>query len=179
MRQPLPVFGSRFTDAATIGEMLSINPNAITETNLPIEVVSCGVPFLFVPVSNLETVRKIKFRLDVWERVLRDFEASKVFVFTRETENSFADVHSRMFAPSSGIMEDSATGGASGPLGCYLARHKFFPGNPSIELTSEQGLEMGRPSFIKIKIEQADDEITGVRVGGNCCFIGSGYLELL
>jgi len=37
---------------------------------------------------------------------------------------------------------------------------------------------MGRPSFIKIKIEQAGDEITGVRVGGKCYFIGAGYFEL-
>ena len=178
MRQPLPVFGSRFTDAAKIAEMLSISPKAITETNLPMEVVSCGVPFLFVPVVNLETVRKIRFRLDVWEKVLRDFETTKVFVFTRETENSFADVHCRMFAPSSGITEDAATGGASGPLGCYLTRHKIFPVASAIELTSEQGLEMGRPSFIKIKIEQAGGEITSVKVGGKCCFIGAGYFEL-
>jgi trans-2,3-dihydro-3-hydroxyanthranilate isomerase len=178
MRQPLPRFGSRFTDAAKIAEMLSISPKAITDTNLPMEVVSCGVPFLFVPVVNLETVRKIKFRLDVWEKVLRDYETPKVFVFTRETENSFADVHSRMFAPSSGIMEDAATGGASGPLGCYLVRHKIFPVASAIELISEQGLEMGRPSFITIKIEQTGGEITNVRVGGKCCFIGGGYFEL-
>jgi len=158
MRQPLPVFGSRFTDVAKIAEMLSISPKSIAETNLPMEVVSCGVPFLFVPVMNLETVRKIKFRL--------------------ETENSFADVHSRMFAPSSGITEDAATGGASGPLGCYLTRHKIFPNAPVIELISEQGLEMGRPSFITIKIEQTGGEITNVRVGGKCCFIGGGYFEL-
>jgi len=113
MRQPLPRFGLRFTDPRKIAEMLSINPEAITDANLPMEVVSCGVPFLFVPIVNLETVRKIKFRLDVWERVLRDFEAPNFFIFTRETENSLADSHSRAFAPASGIMEDAATGGAS------------------------------------------------------------------
>jgi trans-2,3-dihydro-3-hydroxyanthranilate isomerase len=32
-----------------------------------------------------------------------------------------------MFAPERGIVEDPATGGASGPLGCYLVRHKVVP----------------------------------------------------
>jgi len=49
---------------------------------LPLEVASCGVPFLLVPVNTLQAMRSIRFRLDVWEHVLRDFEAPHVFVFT-------------------------------------------------------------------------------------------------
>lgn len=179
MSQPLPTFGSRFTDAGAIAEMLSLETEAITDTNLPLDVVSCGVPFLFVPLRDLQAVRRIRFRLDVWERVLRDFEASHVFVFTRETEVEGSTVHSRMFAPASGISEDPATGGASGPLGCYLVRHKVLPPARKVECVSEQGLEMGRPSFIKIRIDQNDEgEISAVRVGGRCHSMGEGYLEI-
>ena len=32
-------------------------------------------------------------------------------------------IYSRMLAPGFGISEDPATGGASGPLGCYLLHH--------------------------------------------------------
>ena len=35
-----------------------------------------------------------------------------------------ATVYSRMFAPGLGVAEDPATGAASGPLGCYLVRHR-------------------------------------------------------
>ncbi len=124
-------------------------------------------------------MRGIRFRLDVWERVLRDFEAPHVFVFTRETELEGSTVHSRMFAPASGISEDPAPGGASGPLGCYLVRHKVLAPAREVECVSEQGLEMGRPSFIKIKIDQDKREITQVRVGGQCYYMGQGYLEVL
>ena len=178
MRQPLPKFGPRFEDKSVIAEMLSIPPDAIEE-NLPLEVVSCGVPFLYVPVKDLESVRSIRFRLDVWDRVLKDFASAQVFVFTTETENEDSSVHSRMFAPGLGVQEDPATGGASGPLGCYLVRHKVFPAAKAVsEFTSEQGFEIKRPSFIKIAIEQDNDEITGVRVGGQCQFMGEGYLEV-
>jgi trans-2,3-dihydro-3-hydroxyanthranilate isomerase len=177
MQQPLPTFGPRFEDAAAIAEMLSISPEAI-ETNLPLEVVSCGVPFLYVPLKNLEAVRAIRFRLDVWERVLRSVGISQIFVFTKETELEGSSVHSRMFAPGLGIQEDPATGGASGPLGCYLVHHNVLPVSQKSEFTSEQGIEMGRPSIIKIIIEQEAGEITGVRVGGQCRFVGEGYLEV-
>src|SRR5215213_6585196 len=72
MQQPLPTFGPRFEDASLIAEMLSVEPSAV-EADLPIEVVSCGVPFLFVSLKNLEAMRAIRFRQDVWERALRDF----------------------------------------------------------------------------------------------------------
>jgi trans-2,3-dihydro-3-hydroxyanthranilate isomerase len=178
MSQPLPVFGAHFADAGRIAEMLSVEARAILETHLPMEVVSCGVPFLFVPLKNLQDVRSIRFRRDVWEKALQGGEAPHVFVFTRETETEDATVHCRMFAPALGISEDPATGGASGPLGCYLVRHKIVApdGNGKVECISEQGMEMGRPSFIKIRIEQNGEGISGVKVGGQCYLIGEGQL---
>jgi trans-2,3-dihydro-3-hydroxyanthranilate isomerase len=178
MQQPLPVFGPRLADVEPVAEMLSVAPEAITATRLPVEVVSCGVPFLFVPLKNLEAIRRVRFRLDVWERALRDVVPPEVFVFTQEVENAGTSIHSRMFAPAFGITEDPATGGASGPLGCYLVRHKVVAPAPSIEIISEQGIEMNRPSFIKIGIEQQDGEITRVTVSGQCRFMGAGYFEV-
>ena len=180
MSQPSPVFGAHFPDADGIAEMLSLEARAILETNLPMQVVSCGVPFLFVPLKKLQDVRSIKFRCDVWERVLRDWETSHVFVFTQETETEGAKVHSRMFAPALGIIEDPATGGASGPLGCYLVRHKIISpdGNGKVEFISEQGIEMGRPSFIKIEIKTNGEEISGVKIGGQCYLMGEANLFL-
>ena len=178
MSQPLPVFGPHFADAGRIAEILSVEVRAILETHLPMQVVSCGVPFLFVPLKTLQDVRSIRFRVDVWERTLREFESSHVFVFTLETETEGSTVHSRMFAPALGINEDPATGGASGPLGCYLVRHKIIvpDGNGKVECISEQGMEMGRPSFIKIVIEQNGEKISGVKIKGQCILMGEGHL---
>ncbi|MDT5062370.1 MAG: trans-2,3-dihydro-3-hydroxyanthranilate isomerase [Acidobacteriota bacterium] len=177
MQQPLPIFGPRIEDVRGVAEMLSIAPEAI-ETRWPIEIVSCGVPFLYVPLKNLQAARNIKFRLDVWERVMGNSGVSEVFVFTKETELDGSSVHSRMFAPAIGIYEDPATGAASGPLGCYLVRHEVLPASQRSEFTSEQGIEMGRPSIIKIIIEQGAGEISRVRIGGQCVFMGEGYLEI-
>jgi trans-2,3-dihydro-3-hydroxyanthranilate isomerase len=180
MRQPRPTFGARVEDLRAVAEMLSIEPEEIAETNLPLEVVSCGVPFFYVPVKSLRAVQNIKFRVDVWENKLKRVVPPEVFVFTREVEFAGSTVHSRMFAPGMGIWEDPATGGASGPLGCYLVQHGVVAcDGGEVEIVSEQGIEMGRPSFIRIRIARREgEEITDVRVGGECRFMGEGYLEI-
>jgi trans-2,3-dihydro-3-hydroxyanthranilate isomerase len=179
MRQPLPTFGPVFADREAIAQMLSLHP-ALLDTTLPLEVVSCGVPFLFVPVKSLEAMRAIRFRLDVWERVLRDFAAPHIFAFTQEVVRPDSTVHCRMFAPAMGIAEDPATGAASGPLGCYLVRHRLVqPGSQgNSQMVSEQGFEIGRPSLVQVKIEQDGQHITGVSIGGQCYFMGKGYFTL-
>ena len=179
MRQPLPTFGPVFTDREAIANMLSLDP-APLDTALPLEVVSCGVPFLFVPIKSLEAIRAIRFRLDIWERVLRDFATPHVFVFTQEVIHPNSTVHSRMFAPAMGIAEDPATGAASGPLGCYLVRHGLVqPARTgSSQMVSEQGFELGRPSLVQVKIELDGEHITGVSIGGQCYFMGKGWITL-
>ncbi len=177
MQQPLPVFGSRF-DPEAVAAVLSLDARAIADTGLPAEVVSCGVPLLFVPVRDLTAMRAIRIRLDNWERTLQGTEGQHVFAFTREVEFPGSAAHARMFAPASGIPEDPATGGAAGPLGCYLVRHGAIAASPRAEFTCEQGIEMGRPSFMRITIEQEAGAISAVRVGGNCCFVGEGDLEI-
>jgi trans-2,3-dihydro-3-hydroxyanthranilate isomerase len=102
----------------------------------------------------------------------------EVFVFTREVEGAGSTVHSRMFAPGMGITEDPATGAASGPLGSYLVRYGLVPRGPAAEVVSEQGIEMGRPSYVRIRIERRGEEITAVRVGGQCHFMGEGFIEI-
>jgi trans-2,3-dihydro-3-hydroxyanthranilate isomerase len=102
----------------------------------------------------------------------------EVFVFTREVEHEGSTVHSRMFAPGMGITEDPATGAASGPLGCYLVAHGLAEGGASNTIVSEQGVEMGRPSFVHIRVEREGRDFKAVRVGGRCHFMGEGFIEI-
>ena len=47
---------------------------------------------------------------------------------SRSTVGGRRPLYSRMFAPEFGIIEDPATGSASGPLGCYLVHHGVVAG---------------------------------------------------
>jgi trans-2,3-dihydro-3-hydroxyanthranilate isomerase len=89
-----------------------------------------------------------------------------------------ATVYSRMFAPEMGIKEDPATGSASGPLGCYLVRHKIVRPTKATAMVSLQGVKMGRPSHVHISIGVQNGEVTSVRVGGEAVLAGEGTLYL-
>ncbi len=177
MTQPSPKFGAIFDNRALAAEMLSLETSALDPT-LPLQVVSCGVPFLFIPVKDLASMRRLRFREHVAAHALDELGVHEVFLFSREVENPGSTVHSRMFAPGLGVVEDPATGGASGPLGCYLVRHGVVAAEPTAAIISEQGIEMGRPSFIHIEITASAGEISRVNVGGRAVFVGAGELTL-
>ena len=76
----------------------------------------------------------------------------------------------------SALQADPATGGASGPLGCYLVRHNVVTGPQAEGMLSMQGVKMGRPSHIHIAIGSSGGAITSVRVGGEAVVVGEGTL---
>ena len=80
-----------------------------------------------------------------------------------------------MFAPALGISEDPATGSASGPLGAYLLQYGLVQCG---EMVSEQGFEIGRPSFIRIRVRRKEAAFSEISVGGQCAYIGYGTLVI-
>ena len=81
-----------------------------------------------------------------------------------------------MFAPEFGIVEDPATGAASGPLGCYLLQHALLSSDAATRIVSLQGVAMGRPSRIHIAISSRNGEITEVKVGGRAVLVAQGEM---
>lgn len=175
MRQPLPTFGPVRDDRADIAAMLALDVSDLDD-RYPVQVVSTGVPFTYVPLRSLAALRRARLRLDVWERVLKGHEGDSVYVFTTETQNPDAAVQSRMFAPPIDIPEDPATGAACGPLGAYLVQYGIAAAGATI--INDQGIEMGRPSRIFIDIERDGDTFTRVSISGKCVYVGRGALTL-
>jgi trans-2,3-dihydro-3-hydroxyanthranilate isomerase len=81
-----------------------------------------------------------------------------------------------MFAPSIGILEDPATGSASGAVGAYLVQNGVVDVAPTTEIIVEQGYEIERPSQIIVRVESDDDIIQTVKVGGQCVTVVQGTL---
>ncbi len=174
MRQPLPEFLDIHEDKQLIADMLSLSIDDL-HPDVPVQVVTTGVPFLYVVVNSLEAIGNVNLRLDLWSEHLKGTNAEQVFVVTTETQYDGSTVHSRMFAPAFGIPEDPATGAASGPLGAYLVKYGLVPAG---DMVSEQGIEMGRPSFINIHIGVDGDDFTDIVIGGTSVYMGYGTLVL-
>lgn len=180
MTQSLPTFGEPVPDPARAASALSLSPAAVAGTGQPVQVVSCGVPFLFVPLTTRSAVDNASVNRDALNELFRMAKtaAHGVFLFSTEPRGERATAYSRMFAPDIGIVEDPATGSASGPLGCYLVRNKIVTADKADAMLSLQGVKMGRPSHVHISIGVKDGEISSVRVGGEAVLAGEGTLYL-
>ena len=183
MRQPLPEFGPVIGDKerGKVAAALGIDPGAIT-AGLPIQVVSSGLPALFVPLETRKAVDAVMFELASMRAIFarHQLDDLPVFTFSLETGHDDATAYSRMFAPAFGVPEDPATGGASGPLGAYLMHHGAVPPASSAQLVSLQGVKMGRPSRVHISISSTPGgaDITSVQVGGASVLVAEGSLYL-
>ncbi len=176
MTQLVPVFGAPIADHSAAAAALGLAPVDIAP-GLPVQSVSCGVPFLLVPLRDRDTVDRAVSDAAAFRRLAERLgESLAVFLFAVLPASSSETVYSRMFAPEFGIIEDPATGSASGPLGCYLVRHGLVRGEAARRIVSAQGVVMGRPSRIHVAVSGTADAITGVKVGGEAVLVGRGEL---
>jgi len=189
MTQDRPSFHAVLEDVTDLAVGLGLPSEAITEVDLPVQIVSTGVPQMMVPVRSLAEVRALDaggLNTAALNRVCRALGTECVMVFTFETERPEATVHVRMFAPLLGVPEDPATGSANGALGAYLVHHRAFPERsrgtvevtgPTSYIVSEQGSEIDRPSTLYVEVDRAGEEITAVRVGGEVVLVVEGVVR--
>ena len=179
MTQQAPLFGAVVQDVEAAARAVGLDGHAVRATGLPVQEVSCGVPFVFIPLATRAHVDAASPNLDVFDRLCAaaGVDNHAMFVFSPEPGPDGATVYSRMFAPGLGVFEDPATGAASGPLGCYLVQHGVVPPERAGAMLSLQGVKMGRPSRVHIAIGLEGGEIARVQVGGEAVLVGEGYVE--
>jgi trans-2,3-dihydro-3-hydroxyanthranilate isomerase len=187
MTQPLPSFGASVSDRPQFAAAIGLS-DADLASGLPVQVVSCGVPFLFAPIATRRAVDAVVIDRKALARACATagIEELPLFVFTSDGDGAAGapnttvskTVYSRMLAPAFGIGEDPATGGASGPLGCYMLQHGVVDAAAAQSIVSLQGVAMKRPSRIHIAIDSRDGAITRVRVGGRAVLVGHGELRM-
>jgi PhzF family phenazine biosynthesis protein len=170
MNQGRPQFGATL-GAEMVGRVLAaLNlEEGDLYPNLPLEVVSTGLPYLLVPLaSGLERAAIVQ---PGFEELLASSGAKFVYVLhlpTREGRTWDND----------GRVEDVATGSAAGPVGAYLVRHGLASAEE--EITLEQGRFLGRPSQLRVRVEGADGdggEIAAVYVTGDARMVARGVFE--
>jgi trans-2,3-dihydro-3-hydroxyanthranilate isomerase len=187
MTQTVPTFSRVVGDRDAVAAAIGLRAGDLVES-LPIQEVSCGVPYLIVPLRDRETVDRATGDAVAMLR-LRDLSRSHpaILLFAHERgvvgqvppeeeliASGPADTYSRMFAPGLGVLEDSATGSAAGPLGCYLVEHGLVSPDEARQMTNAQGVKMGRASRISMSITGRPGVITDVKVGGQAVLVARG-----
>lgn len=159
------------------GVALDADPARLGEDDLLLPAfASMGLAFLVVPVRDVMAAETATLDSQIWGRILnRDSDSRMVYVVAPGGRGQGVDLHVRMFAPHIGVPEDPATGSAAAALGAYLG-NRLPDGEFSWVL--EQGLEMGRPSRIRLSLAVRDGSAVEVKVGGPSVLMARGSLQV-
>jgi trans-2,3-dihydro-3-hydroxyanthranilate isomerase len=135
---------------------------------LPIEAYRNGPLHVYVEFPSEDAVAALKPDLGAIERLgvygINCFAGSGTRWKTR------------MFGPALGVAEDPATGSAAGPLAVHLVRHGRVEFGTDIEIV--QGVEIGRRSVLRARVEGSGQEIERVFVGGSAVIVARGEYRL-
>jgi PhzF family phenazine biosynthesis protein len=162
MTQTLPQFGPTL-EPETIAASLNI-PLSNLLADVPIQVVSTGLPDILVPVKDMHTLWALQPNFDHIRAISEQYDVTGYHVFSLDTLMTASTAHCRNFAPRFAIDEESATGSASGALASYLVHYGLAKGNQPLQF--EQGDCMKQPSLIHATIHSDNNRITQVCVGG-------------
>jgi trans-2,3-dihydro-3-hydroxyanthranilate isomerase len=170
MRQVEPTFGQQH-QPEVLAEVLGLDVAEIDQ-RFPIEEVSTGLPFFIVPLKDLSTLKKAKVNQEKLFDLIQNTVAKGILIFCPEPHEPQNDISVRVFVDYYGVPEDPATGSGNGCLVGYLAKHHYF-GRENVDVRSEQGYEIGRPSLLLLKAEQRGKKIN-IFVGGKSMIVAQG-----
>ena len=182
MKQAQPIFYKSYAHSE-IAEALELDIE-IFDTSKIIEEVTTGLPYIIVPIKNLEGINSIQLKVDSYEQFLLKNKLHKnnnpsglstsLFFVTEETINTTNTYHARMLLFEQGkITEDAATGSANGCFLAYLLKHQ----STSIKATVEQGFKMARNSHIYLD-GNSSEKGYNIYVSGQVVEVGFGQWKI-
>ncbi|TCC37401.1 PhzF family phenazine biosynthesis protein [Kribbella capetownensis] len=152
--------------APAIAHALGLDRGDLDPT-LPLEVVSTGLRYLIVPVSDGDALARAHIQHSDFDRFLRDLGAQFAYVLDAEA------LEGRHWN-NDGVVEDVATGSAAGCVAAYLLRHRLA--RDGVELGLKQGRFVKRPSVIAVTAHGTTNVVERVTVGGDVAVVGVGLL---
>lgn len=159
LTQSPPEFGNICEDPGGLVEALGLETEDLSHS-LPAQVVSTGAGHLLVAVRNRAATIRARPDSQRLAKILKAVGGEGCYLYCLDPVSPSSIAHARFFNPTIGIVEDSATGTAAGPLACQLVKH-------------EQGYEMKRPSLLSVEVH---DKV--VRLAGRGVKVIEGTLRI-
>jgi trans-2,3-dihydro-3-hydroxyanthranilate isomerase len=153
---------------AAIDDLVAALGAAPAPGALPIEGYRNGPVHVYVEFPSPEAVAALRPDIGALERL----GTYGISCFAGSGERW----KTRMFGPALGVAEDPATGSAAGPLAVHLVRHGRIEFGTDIEIV--QGVEIGRRSVLRARVEGSGETIERVFVGGSAVIVARGEYRL-
>ncbi len=141
-------------------------------------LVSCGFPYLIVPVWNYETVRSAKFSNEAWSQsIAPQTAAQEILLFTPKSPFPDADFNARLLGPHIGLDEDPPIGSAMPAFAAYLCSFEHTQKGTHV-FAVDRGDANSRRSLINMEMDNKGHEQLMLRVGGEAVLFARGAIEL-
>jgi trans-2,3-dihydro-3-hydroxyanthranilate isomerase len=169
----------RFTPSDNdIAEFLSINPNEIDHKKYSSRLVSCGFPYLVVPVWSYETVRNAKFNLSAWNHSSGPQSAAQeILLFSPKTAFPDSNFNVRLLGPNIGIHSDPPVGSAIPAFASYLASFDFTQ-HGTHTFRVDRGDVHNRRSVIDVEMDHKQETALNLRIGGEAIMVSEGKMQI-
>jgi len=174
MTQLQPTFGKAIADTAALADALGVDAKAVLAPGG--QEVNCGSNFFIVPLASRQAVDAAAIDRAKLDAVFAaaGIQRRGTYVFSTERGTDNVTAYTRLVG--TGATEDPATGSAAGPAGCFAVKHGFVPPDRAGSIVFLQGVKVGRPSRLYIRVASTGTEVTGVKVGGPAVIVGEGTM---
>ncbi|WP_150048216.1 MULTISPECIES: PhzF family phenazine biosynthesis protein [Methylomonas] len=141
-------------------------------------LVSCGMPYLIVPVWNYESVRKARFNYAAWSQsIAPQTAAQEILLFAPKSPNPDADFNARLFGPNISLYDDPPVGSAM-PAFCHYLCSFEHTQKGTHTFSVERGEIKTRRSLLQLEMDNKQQERLMVRIGGRAVIFADGWIHL-
>jgi trans-2,3-dihydro-3-hydroxyanthranilate isomerase len=161
-----------------LASFLNINSAEIDSNKYSVKLVSCGFPYLIVPVLNYETIRNARFGFDAWsESTAPHTTAQEILLFSPNNQYHDSDFHLRLLGPNIAVKEDPPVGSAIPAFAAYLCSHEHIE-KKTHTFALDRGDENSRYSVLGLEMENKGESLLTIRVGGDAVMVAEGKINI-
>jgi len=161
-----------------LAAMLSLTPADIGFDHYRPLIVSCGVPYLIVPIMSYTAIREAKFNESAWSNSSAPMSlAQEILLFANNTDDNPADFHARLLGPAIAHHEDPPIGGAIAAFASHICDHPHVqPGTHVFAI--QRGANDARKSMFYIEMDNQQSKDLTIRVGGHAVLMSETSIRV-
>ena len=125
---PEPRFIGTRLSRSEVAAALGSDDADVISGSYQLDIIDAGLRTLIVPVADLEPEVSMVPDQQALKRFCTENGIDIVLTFCTKTQNPEHIVHSRVFAPKFGYLEDPATGSGNSALGFYMLNNNIWHG---------------------------------------------------
>ncbi|MSP28057.1 MAG: PhzF family phenazine biosynthesis protein [Methylococcales bacterium] len=161
-----------------IASFLSLKVSELDHNKYAPRLVSCGLPYLVIPVWQYDSVRNARFNDAAWNQsIAPQTAAQEILLFSPKNPFADADFNVRLLGSRIGLQEDPPVGNAMGAFAAYLCSFDFMQ-KGTYTFAVDRGDERSRRSVLSLEMDNKQEESLTIRVGGEAVMVAEGVMSV-